>query len=159
MASRVHFAHLTPVLFFTRLHLVMYCVIITTSDGIFRIPKWLEDNLPFLNISEKLHWEHLFEKLVEAEAETHRLHLCYKIQYLHTLKNNIYHSNKRGPPPFFHSDTNPVLGHVLIHSVEKTHVLVVHVELIWLLFLIIPSFNFASTKYIFLGSQGLEDTM
>ena len=29
----------------------------------------------------------------------------------------------------------PILGHVLVHSVDKTHVLVVTVELIWLLFL------------------------
>ena len=28
------------------------------------------------------------------------------MQYRSTLNNNIYHSNKREPPPFFHSDTN-----------------------------------------------------
>ena len=28
------------------------------------------------------------------------------MQYPPTLKNNIYHSNKRESPPFFHSDTN-----------------------------------------------------
>ena len=67
------------------------------------------------------------------------------MQYPHTLKNNIYHSGKRGPPLFFHSDTSPVLGHVLDHSVDKTHVLVVTVELIWLLFLNILSFNFVPT--------------
>ena len=50
----------------------------------------------------------------------------------------------RGPPPFSHSDTNPVLGHVLVHSVDKTHVLVVTVELIWL-FLNMLSFNFVPT--------------
>ena len=65
--------------------------------------------------------------------------------YHHTLKNNIYHSNKRGPPPpFFNSDTNPVLGHVLVHSVDKTHVLVVTVELICLLFLNIVLFQLCS---------------
>ena len=37
------------------------------------------------------------------------------MQYPRTLKNNIYLSNKRVPPPFFHSDANPVFGHVLIH--------------------------------------------
>ena len=67
------------------------------------------------------------------------------MQYPRTPKNNIYHSNKRGPPPFFHPDTNPVVGHVLVHSVDKTHVLVVIVELIWLLFLNILSFNFVPT--------------
>ena len=37
----------------------------------------------------------------------------------HTLKSNTYHSNKRVPPPFSHSDTNPVFGHVLIHYFDK----------------------------------------
>ena len=71
--------------------------------------------------------------------------LVNTIQYPCTLKSNIYHSNKRGPPPCFHLDTNPVLGHALIHSVDKTHVLFVTVELIWLLFLNILSFNFVPT--------------
>ena len=64
------------------------------------------------------------------------------IQYSRTLKSNIYHSNKRGTPSCFHSDTNPVIDHALVHSVDKTYVLVVTVELIWLLFLNILSFNF-----------------
>ena len=42
----------------------------------------------------------------------------------------------------FHSHTKPVFGQVLVHSVDKTHVLVVTVALIWLLFLNILSFNF-----------------
>ena len=67
------------------------------------------------------------------------------MKYLRTLRNNIYHSNKRGTPIFFHLDTNPVLGHVLIHSVDKTHVLVVTVELICLLLLNILSFKFVPT--------------
>ena len=72
------------------------------------------------------------------------------IQYPRTLKNNIYHSNKRRPPPFFHLDTNPVIGHALVHSVDKTHVLVVTVDLIWLLFLNILSSNFVATPRKFL---------
>ena len=88
-----------------------------------------------LNISEKLHLQHLFKKL--GEAETQEL-----------LKNNIDHSRKRGKPPFFHQDTNTVLGHVLVYSVDKTHVLVVTAKLNWLLFLNILSLNFvpAPTK-------------
>ena len=39
----------------------------------------------------------------------------------------------------------PILGHVLVHSVDKTHVLVVTVELVGLLFLNTFSFNFAPT--------------
>ena len=57
------------------------------------------------------------------------------IQYPRTLKNNIYHSNKRGPLQFFHPVTNPAIGHAVVHSVDKTHILVVTVELILLLFL------------------------
>ena len=38
-----------------------------------------------------------------------------------------------------------ILGHVLVHSVDKTHVLVVTVELIWLLCLNIFFFNFVPT--------------
>ena len=38
----------------------------------------------------------------------------------------------------------PILGHVLVHSVDKTHVLVVTVELVWLLFLNTYFFNFVS---------------
>ena len=57
------------------------------------------------------------------------------MQYPRTLENKIHHSNKRRPPPFFHSGINPVLGHVLIHFVNKVHALTVTVELIWLLFL------------------------
>ena len=77
-----------------------------------------------------------------------------------TLKNNIYHSNKRGPPPFFHLDISPVLGHALIHSVDKTHVLTVTAELIWFLFLNIISFNFVTTpnKSLF-GWQDSEEAM
>ena len=67
------------------------------------------------------------------------------IQYSRTLTINIYHSNKWGPPLFLHLDTNPVIGHALVHSVDKTHVLDVTVDLIWLLFLNILSFNFVAT--------------
>ena len=52
------------------------------------------------------------------------------MQYPRTLNNNIYHSNKREPLPFF------IWIPILVHSVDKTHFLVVAVELIWLLFLI-----------------------
>ena len=67
------------------------------------------------------------------------------IQYPYNLKNNIYHWSKRGLPPFFHSNTNPVLGHILGHSIDGTHVLVVIVESIWSLFLNMLSFNFVTT--------------
>ena len=67
------------------------------------------------------------------------------IQHPGILKNNIYHLSKRGPPPFFHSGTNLVLGNVLVYPVEKTHVLVVRGRLIWLLPLNILFFNYVQT--------------
>ena len=61
------------------------------------------------------------------------------------MKNNIYNSNKWGPLLFLHLDTNPVIGHALVHSVDKTHLLDVTVGLIWFFFLNILSFNFTAT--------------
>ena len=52
---------------------------------------------------------------------------------------------KWGLPPFSHSDTNPVLGHFLVYGVDKTHVVVAIVGLIWLLLLNMVSFNFVQT--------------
>ena len=72
------------------------------------------------------------------------------IQYPRTLKNNTYHSNKWGTPLFLQLSTSPVIGHALVHSVDKTHVLVVTVDLIWLLFFNILSFNFVATPKKFL---------
>ena len=39
----------------------------------------------------------------------------------------------------------PILGHTLVHSVDKIHVLVLTVELVWLLFLNMFFFNFVPT--------------
>ena len=76
--------------------------------------------------------------------------LVNTIQYPCTLKSSIYQSNKQWTPSFFHLHTNPVLGHVLIHSVDKIHVLVVTVELIWLLIFNTLSFIFVPTPNKFL---------
>ena len=120
-----------------RLHLTIFCVIITNV--------WCIGN-----IYSKSQKRQRFIVFI----------LVNTIQYQHTLKNNIYHSNKRIPPPFFHSDINPVFGHFLIHSFDKTHVLVVTVELIWLLLLNILSFNFVPTPNKFLlGWQDSEEAM
>ena len=53
-----------------------------------------------------------------------------------------------------------MFGLVLIHSFDKTHVVVVTAELIWLLLLNVLSFNFVSTsnKYL-LGWQDSEGPM
>ena len=76
------------------------------------------------------------------------------------LKSNIYYSNKRVPPPFFHWDTNPVFAHVLTHYFDKTHVLIGTVGLICLLLLNILSFNFAPAPNKFLlGWQDSGEAM
>ena len=109
-----------------------------------------------LNIPEKLHWQQLFEK--PKRQRLIAFILVSTIQYPRTMKNNIYYSNKREPPPFFLWDTNSVLGHVLIHSVDSTLVLVATVELIWLLFLNILSSNFVPTSNkSLLGWQNSEE--
>ena len=68
------------------------------------------------------------------------------MQHQGILKNSMNHLSKRGPPSFFHSDTNLVVGNVLVHSVEKSSCSqVVTDKLIWLLFLNILSFNYVQT--------------
>ena len=82
-----------------------------------------------LNISEKLHWQRL------RKARTGSLPLSLLIRYnthapwitTSTVQTNRNHYN------FF--IRIPILCHVPARSVDKTHVLVLTVELIWLLFL------------------------
>ena len=73
------------------------------------------------------------------------------------LNNNKHHPRKRRLPPFFHSDTNLVLGQFLVHSAGKTYVLGVTVELTWLLFLNILSFIFFQRRTNLLGLQDSEE--
>ena len=58
-----------------------------------------------------------------------------------------------GTTTIFHWDTNHVVDHFLVHSVDKIHVLVVTVELIWLLFLNIFFLKFVPTLNKSLMSQ------
>ena len=50
-----------------------------------------------------------------------------------------------GTTTIFSFGTNPLLDYVLTNSADNIHVLVVTVELTWLLFLNILSFNFVLT--------------
>ena len=77
-----------------------------------------------LNISEKLYWQHLFEKLKERDSLSSSVNT---IQHPRIQKNNIDHSSKQGSPLISHSHTKTVLGQVLVHSDDKAHVLVVTV--------------------------------
>ena len=102
-----------------------------------------------LNISIKLHWQYVFEKRQRAIAFI----FDKTIQHSRTLKNNIYHSNKREPLPFFHPDTNPVIGQVLVHFVDKTHALVVTVELIWFLFFVVLEYTFFQLFFVWVNRR------
>ena len=79
------------------------------------------------------------------------------IQYPSTLNNNIYHSNKREPPPFF--IRIPILDHILVHSVGKTNALVVTVEVIYLFFLNVFFSTLFQHRTNLLGSLDSEETM
>ena len=83
--------------------------------------------------NDLLQWSRL-----EIRLNVFRLSAIPKKQFLASL------------PPFFYSDTNPVLGHVQVYSLYKTNALAVKVKLIWLLLLKRLSFNFVLTpsKYL-----------
>ena len=94
-----------------------------------------------LSISEKSHWQHVFEKLRDSLIAI----FVNMIQHPCILKNKIDLSSKLGLPSFFHSHNKPALGRLLLQYVDKTLVLVVTVEFIWLLLLNILYFNFFQT--------------
>ena len=87
-----------------------------TLDGTFWTPTWLEDDLRSFKYFRKTALT-LF--LWIARRGWCSLSSSLLIQHSRILKNKVNHSSKQGPPPFFHSDTNPVLGNVLVHSVKK----------------------------------------
>ena len=85
--------------------------------------------LPF-SISEKLHWQHVFEKLGRNSSPVSLL-----VRY-NTYASWLTTSNIQTNGNHHHFFIRiPILGHVLVHSVYKTCILVVKVELIWLFFL------------------------
>ena len=133
-------------LIFHRFYLVMLCVIITNLDGIFRIPTWLEDNLPSFVYFRKIALTASLRKTRRGKESSPNRPI-YLNSHTHRpwRTTSTIQTNKRGAPPCFHSHSSLVLGHVLIHSVDKTHVLVITVELIWLLFFNLLSFNFFAT--------------
>ena len=122
------------------------------SDGIFRIAAWLEDNLPPFEYFRKIALTISLPKARRA-GDLSPSTLLIRLN-THTPWRTISTiQTKRGPPTFFHSDTNPVLGQVLVHSVDKTHVVIVTVEAICLLFLYILSFIFVLSPFFHLCSN------
>ena len=105
-----------------------------TSDGIFRIPTWLGDNLPSFGYFRIIASTTSLQKARRGRDSSPSSLLIRCINHTSWRTTSIIQAN-RNHQRFFHSDTNPVFGHVLVHSVDKTDVLIVIVELIWLLFL------------------------
>ena len=88
-----------------------------TLDRTFWIPTWLEDDLRSFEYFRKTALT-LFLWI----ARRGWCSLSSSLLIPRILKNKVNHSSKRGPPPFIYSDTNPVLGNVLVHSVKiKKH--------------------------------------
>ena len=80
-----------------------------------------------------MHWQYVFKKLEKGRFIA--FIFLNTIQYPRTLKNNIH---------CFIWIPVLQLATAMVHSVGKTHVLDVTVDLIWLLFFNILSFNFVT---------------
>ena len=108
-------------------------------NGIFRIPTCLRNNLPSFEYSRKIALTTSLRK-VRKGRDSSPLIQCNThapCRTTSTIKKNGYRHH------FF---IQIPIGHVLIHSFDKIHVLVVTVELIWLLLLNILSLLFSNVK-------------
>ena len=102
--------------------------------GQFWIRTWLEDDRPSFEYFRKIT---IIASLHKAGRGRDSSPSSLLIQYnTHAFcLTNIGHSSKRWLPPFLHSDTNRVLGHDLVRSVNKIHVLVGNSEINWVVIL------------------------
>ena len=113
-----------------------------TSDGIFQVTKFLEDNLHFFESFRKIALTTCLRKARRGrDSSPSSLLLRYNT---HAPWRTISTIQTNGNNHHFFIRI-PILGHILVHFVDKTHVLVVTVELIWLMFLNIFSFDFIPT--------------
>ena len=136
-----------------KMDLTMFCVIITKVwwDILNCYMAW--GQFAFFWIFQKNSIDKIFLES-QKKQKIIAFILVNTIQYSRILQNNIYYPNKRLPPQFFLSDTNPVFGQALIHYFEFSGCTV---ERIWLLLFNILSFNFVPTPKIFmLGQQDSE---
>ena len=124
-----------------RLQLVMFCVIITNLRWDISNSWWLEKNLPSFEPFRKIVLATSLGKARRARNSSpsssliqYNTHIPWKTTS--TIQTNGDHHH------FFILIPILMLGHVLVHSVDKIHALVVTVKLIWLLFLNILPFNF-----------------
>ena len=124
-----------------RLQLVMFCVIITNVWWDISNSSWLENNLPSFEHFRKIALATSLGKARRARNSSpsslliqYNTHISWKTTS--TIQTNGDHHH------FFILIPILMLGHVLVHSVDNIHALVVTVKLIWLLFLNILPFNF-----------------
>ena len=97
-----------------------------------------------LNISEKLRSRHVFEKLEQASSSSPSPS-SFLIRYNTHAPWRITSTRKQTRGNHHHFFIRlQILAHVLVHSVDKNHVLVVTVKLIWSMFSNIFSSSFCS---------------
>ena len=110
------------------------------SDGIFQIPRWLEDNLPSFEYFRKITLTCLPK--VRTGWDSSPLSLLRYNNHAPWITTSAIQTNGNHHHFFIRI---PIIGHVLVQSVGKAHVLVVAVEQIWLLLLNIFFFNYVPT--------------
>ena len=103
-----------------------------TSNGIFQIPKWFKENLPCFEYFRKIILITCLEKARRSRDSLPLSLLIWYTTHAPWIRTSNIQTNENHHHFFIWV---PILGHVLVHSVEKTHVLVVTVELISLFFL------------------------
>ena len=109
------------------------------SDGIFRMPNWLEENFSSFEYGRKITLTTCLQKARRGRESSLFSLLTRYNTYASWLTTSTIKINGNHDCFFIWI---PILDHALVHSVDKTHVLTVTVELIWLLFLNIFFFNF-----------------
>ena len=98
----------------------------------FQILKWLEENLSSFEYFRKNTLTTCFRK-AKRNRDSSSLSLLIRYNtHAPWITTSTIQTNRNHHRLFVRI---PILGHILVHSVDKTHVLVVTVELIWLLLL------------------------
>ena len=110
-----------------RLHIVMFCVIVTNICGIFRVPKWLEDNLPSFEYFRKITIAPCLGKATRGRDSLFSSLLMRFNTDAPWITTSTIQTNGNHHHFFIYI---PILGHVRINSVDKTHVLVVTTDLV-----------------------------
>ena len=108
----------------------------------FQILKWLEENLPSFEYFRKNTLTTCLRKAKRNRGSSSLSLLIRCNTYAPWIATSTIQTNWNHLHFFIRI---PILGHVLIHSIDKINVLIVTVKLISLLFLNILFFNFVTT--------------